>query len=322
MSARSTTASLGRDDGSRGGMSTLCNEAGEESARMATQTGTKQQPSTKPAPKGRRPLRGREDMRATWVAYKETGDPALRNELVEAYLFLVRRIGNRVAARLPRSIDVQDLRSAGTFGLMRAIENFDIDKGTPFESYGALRVRGAILDELRAQDWVPRLVRHRTSLYRKTTEALRDELGREPMTDEVALRLEMPLADVEVMRRESNLTTVYTLSPQEERDDDPRLLRKLDALMDRGSEMPLEHLVASDLAASLVQVLGERERMVIALYYVEGLTMREIGSVLKVSESRVCQIHTKCLSTLRDHLLAEEATAVLPEYPTPRWARN
>ena len=289
---------------------------------MATAAAATKQSKKSRSPKGRRPLRGREDMRGTWEAYKRTGDPVLRNELVEAYLFLVRRIGNRVAARLPRSIDVQDLRSAGTFGLMRAIENFDIDKGTPFESYGALRVRGAILDELRAQDWVPRLVRHRTGQYRKALEALRTELGREPMNAEVAAHLDMPLKDVEIMRREANLTTVYTLSPQEERDDDPRLLRKLDALMDRGSELPLEQLIASDLAKSLVKVLSERERMVVALYYVEDLTMKEIGIVLKVSESRVCQIHSKCLETLREHLMSEQTQAILPEFPTPRWARN
>ena len=264
----------------------------------------------------------RERLRPIWEEFKATGDEDLRNQLVEAYLYIVRLMGNRIAARLPRSIDVQDLRSAGTFGLMRAVENFDIHNGTPFESYGALRVRGAILDELRAQDWVPRLVRNRASAYRTAVEALRVELDREPMDQEVGDRMGITRAEAETLRRESNLTAVFTLSPQEERDDDPRMLRRLDALMDRSSEMPLEHLVAGDLARTLVKVLSPSEQTVIALYYEEGLTMKEVGHVMGISESRVCQIHTKSLKCLREHLAKEGHREVLPDTPAPRWTRN
>jgi RNA polymerase sigma factor for flagellar operon FliA len=130
----------------------------------------------------RRKRRPGPDMSPVWRAYKATGDTTLRNQLVETYHYLVKVIGNRIAARLPRSIDVQDLRSAGVFGLMRAIENYDLERGTPFESYCATRVRGAILDELRAQDWVPRLVRNRAGLYNDTVARLRKRLGREPAT--------------------------------------------------------------------------------------------------------------------------------------------
>ncbi|MHC5010260.1 MAG: sigma factor, partial [Planctomycetota bacterium] len=118
----------------------------------------------RPGGPARRPLQRGPDMTPVWVEFKKTGDQTLRNRLIEHYLYLVKVIGNRIAARLPRSIDVQDLRSAGVFGLMRAIENFDLSRGTPFESYCATRVRGAILDELRSQDWVPRLVRNRATL--------------------------------------------------------------------------------------------------------------------------------------------------------------
>jgi RNA polymerase sigma factor for flagellar operon FliA len=268
----------------------------------------------------REALRAR--MRPIWEEFKATGDEDLRNQLVEAYLYIVRLMGNRIAARLPRSIDVQDLRSAGTFGLMRAVENFDIHNGTPFESYGSLRVRGAILDELRAQDWVPRLVRNRASAYKTTLELLRAELDREPMDHEVGDRMGISRAEAETLRRESNLTTVFTLSPQEERDDDPRTLRRLDALMDRCSEMPLEHMVAGDLARTLVKVLSKSEQTVIALYYEEGLTMKEVGHVMGISESRVCQIHTKSLKCLREHLGKEGHRDVVPQAPAPRWVRN
>jgi RNA polymerase sigma factor for flagellar operon FliA len=250
-----------------------------------------------------RPLQGtRADMSELWKEYKRTGDEGLRNRLVEHYLYLVKVIGNRIAARLPRSIDVQDLRSAGIFGLMRAVENFDLDRGTPFESYCATRVRGAILDELRSQDWVPRLVRNRASLYNDAVGVLRKRLGREPSAHEAAEELALPLEETERLARESNLTSVFTLCAQDDRDDDPRVLRKLDVLMDKDSELPFEKLVAQDLAASLVKVLAPGERTVVALYYHENLTMKEIGRVMGISESRVCQIHTKTLKKLKMHL--------------------
>ena len=244
----------------------------------------------------------REDMSAVWREFKRSGDETLRNRLIEHYLYLVKVIGNRIAARLPRSIDVQDLRSAGIFGLMRAVENFDLDRGTPFESYCATRVRGAILDELRSQDWVPRLVRNRATLYNGAVSVLRKRLGREPSAHEAAEELALPLDETERLARESNLTSVFTLCAQDDRDDDPRVLRKLDVLMDKDSELPFEKLVAQDLAASLVKVLAPGERTVVALYYHENLTMKEIGRVMGISESRVCQIHTKTLKKLKTHL--------------------
>ncbi len=254
------------------------------------------------APKPRRRRRPAPEMGKVWNEYKLTGDPDLRNQLVEAYYYLVRVIGNRIASRLPRSIDVQDLRSAGVFGLMRAIDNFDLERGTPFESYCTTRVRGAILDELRAQDWVPRLVRNRASQYTKAFEALRKELGRDPDDHELASRLEMKVADTAKLGRDSHLTSVYTLNAQDDREDDPSMLRKLDALMDRGSEVPFERLVAKDLARQALGVLTKPEGTVVALYYKESLTMKEIGKVMGISESRVCQIHTKTLKKLREHI--------------------
>jgi RNA polymerase sigma factor for flagellar operon FliA len=262
----------------------------QESAEVETGGG----PSRRPA--------GGTALTRLWKRFKRTGEESLRNRLVEQYLYLVKVISNRIAARLPRSIDVYDLRGAGVFGLMRAIENYDLDRGTPFESYCATRVRGAILDELRNQDWVPRLVRNRATLYNGAVTGLRKELGREPSAHETAARLAMSVEEIERLRRESNLTTVFTLSPQDDREDDARVLRRLDVLMDKDSEIPFEKLVAHDLAASLGKVLTEVERTVVALYYHESLTMKEIGGVLGISESRVCQIHTKTLQKLKAHL--------------------
>jgi len=259
-------------------------------------------------------------MREVWVAYKQSGDVTLRNQLVEAYHYLVKVIGNRIAARLPRSIDVQDLRSAGVFGLMRAIENFDLERGTPFESYCATRVRGAILDELRAQDWVPRLVRHRATQYGKALLTLRKRLGRDPSCFETAMHLGISSEEAEKLRRESNLTSVYTLCQQDDNDDDPRVLRRLDALMDRESELPFDKLVVRDLARSLMETLTKPESTVIALYYHENLTMKEIGRVMGISESRVCQIHTKTLKKLKavlDKLGEKPEPAQVPAAPPP-----
>jgi RNA polymerase sigma factor for flagellar operon FliA len=243
-----------------------------------------------------------EDMSAVWTEFKRTGSERLRNVLVERYLYLVKVIGNRIAARLPRSIDVQDLRSAGVFGLIRAIENFDVSRGTRFESYCATRVHGAILDELRAQDWVPRLVRNRADTYRRAFQAIRARLDRDPSTRELAEHLGLPDAEVETLRRDANLTNVYTLCREDENDDDPRMLRSLDVLVDDQSEVPFEELVTRDLAGSFAKVLTHAERTVVALYYHDNLTMKEIGGVLRISESRVCQIHTKTLKKLRAYL--------------------
>lgn len=264
----------------------------------ATATAIRGNGQTSAAQPRRRARRG-PDMTPVWRAYKQTGDLRLRNQLVEQYLYLVKVIGNRIAARLPRSIDVQDLRSAGVFGLMRAIENFDLERGTPFESYCATRVRGAILDELRSQDWVPRLVRNRSSLYNDALATLRSQLGREPDLQEIADRLDLTLPEAAKLQRESNLVSVFNLSPQDEREDDSHVLRRLDILMDKDSEVPFERMVAHDLARALEGVLVGPERTVIALYYHESLTMKEIGRVMGISESRVCQIHTKTLKKLK-----------------------
>jgi RNA polymerase sigma factor for flagellar operon FliA len=176
-------------------------------------------------------------------------------------------------------------------------------------------VRGAILDELRAQDWVPRLVRNRAGLYNDTVARLRKRLGREPSNHEVAVQLDMSSSEVEKLRREANLTSVFTLNQQDGDEDDPRTLRKLDALMDRGSETPFDHLVAKDLARALVRGLAKNERTVVALYYQEGLTMKEIGRVMGISESRVCQIHTKTLKKLKAQL---DRLGEAPERPARR----
>lgn len=243
-----------------------------------------------------------DDFNEVWVEFKKTGEKGLRNRLIERYFYLVKVIGNRIAARLPRSIDVQDLRSAGVFGLIRAIENFDIARGTRFESYCATRVHGAILDELRAQDWVPRLVRNRADKYRKAFTALKARLGRDPSTRELAEHTGSSDVEAEELRRGANLTTVYTLCREDESNDDPHTLRKLDILVDRDSEVPFDEMVTKDLAASFSKVLALPERTVVALYYHDSLTMKEIGTVMRISESRVCQIHTRLLKKLQSHL--------------------
>jgi RNA polymerase sigma factor for flagellar operon FliA len=272
-------------------------------------------PSAGPVPAASAPAQGGRygppgpELQRLWREFKRTGDAALRNRLVEHYLYLVKVIGNRVAARLPRSIDVQDLRSAGVFGLMRAVENFDLDRGTPFESYCSTRVRGAILDALRAQDWVPRLVRARAARYQRCVETLRRRLEREPTSHEAAVALDLPIEEVERMRREAQFTTVFNLAGHDEDDDETPGLRRLDALMDRESGEPFERMVAHDLARALVRHLSRVEQTVVALYYHEGLTMREIGDVLGVSESRVCQIHTRTLQRLKTRLEGIEGYA-------------
>lgn len=267
---------------------------GRRKGGIAVRTGSNGRPTT--------PAVMSDELTGVWREFKRTGDGRLRNALVERYLYLVKVVANRIAARLPRSIDVQDLRSAGVFGLIRAIENFDTSRGTRFESYCATRVHGAILDELRSQDFVPRLVRNRADVYREAYAELRAKLDRDPSVRELAEHLGIDDVEAEAFRRDANLSTVYTLSREDENGDDPSQLRKLDVLVDHDSEVPFDEMVTKDLATALSLRLTRVERTVVALYYHDNLTMREIGYVLKISESRVCQIHTKLLRKLKEHL--------------------
>ena len=234
-----------------------------------------------------------------WDEFRETGDVELRNRLVEKYRYIVKYVADRLQQRLPRSIRNEDLRSAASFGLIRAVENFDHTRGTRFETYCATRVKGAILDELRSRDWVPRMIRNNTSKMNTARDELTRDLGREPTPGELATQLEVSRDKVETMIRESSFISMFAFSRCEEEaqrgDSDERHL----IYEDKNSEAPFERIFLKDLSDHLMTQLTHREKMVVLLYYVEDLSMKEIGKLLNISESRVSQIRTTTLTKLR-----------------------
>ncbi len=239
-----------------------------------------------------------------WKQYKRTGDSRIRNRLLLRYLPLVKYISDRIFARLPRRVDIRDLRSAGIFGLIRAMEKFDMRRGIKFETYCSVRVRGSILDELRAQDWVPRPVRHRTQKLKEARAALETRLGRSATDQELAAHLGVEMKELRSLGRESMATTFVSLSGD---DADGGGSSRLDLLAEGSDSDPVEQIQRSDIAELISRNLDEKERQVLILYYYENLTMREIGRFLNLSESRVCQIHARIMGRLKEELAPQEA---------------
>lgn len=239
---------------------------------------------------------------AAWRRFKATGDPELRNRLIEHYIYLVRYNAERIGAKLPDEVDVDDLLSAGIFGLVDAINAFDLERGVKFETYCAPRIRGAILDELRNMDWVPRLVRHRAHKLADATRTLEVELGRIPHDDEIARRLGMSRAQFHKLLRDANAVSLVSLSRKYNDPDSLREVSEIDVLPDARSSDPVIEAQKRDVKDLVTRGLSRAERLIVVLYYYEQMTMRQIGQTLDLSESRVSQMHSAILDRLRAHL--------------------
>ena len=241
-----------------------------------------------------------------WRRYRKTRHPEFRERLILEYVPLVKHVAGRLAVALPPYVDFDDLVSYGIFGLVEAIERYDFDRGVRFETYAATRIRGAILDGLRAADWVPRSLRQKGREVEQVIARLESRLGRPATDEEIAAELGMTLAEYDRLAAELSavalvsLDDVWVADPEEESQ-----LRVLETVSDEGSANPQDQLEEKEmerLLAEGIDQLPERERLVVALYYREGLTLKEIGRVLGVTESRVCQIHSKAILRLRAHL--------------------
>ena len=247
-------------------------------------------------------------LQQAWRQYKRTGDRVLRNRLVEHYLYLVRYIAQRLRAKLPDEVDVDDLMSAGIFGLLDAIEAFDLERGVKFETYCSQRIRGAILDELRSMDWVPRLVRQRAHQLDEAVRALEAELGRMPTEDEIARRLNLTPAQLEKLLRDASATHVVSLSTTLPDDGNAgRETSEIDVVPDERSIDPIAEAQKQDIKDFIRERLSREEQLVLVLYYFEQMTMKEIGATLDLSESRVSQMHSAIVQRLRRELGVEEA---------------
>lgn len=250
------------------------------------------------------------DVARLWVEFKKTADQQLRNRLMERYLPLVRHQAERIYARLPSEVEYDDLVSAGVFGLMDAIDAFDLSRGVKFETYCIQRIRGAIFDELRNMDWVPRLVRNRLHKLDRASTELHFTLGRRPTDAELAERLEMAWPDYAKLRREATAAVQVSLSRKYEENDSQRDLCEIDVLVDRRGRDPLAETQKRDLKEFMSRGLTRAERLILILYYYEELTMKEIGATLALSESRVSQLHSTVMGRLRSRLAPAQLAMV------------
>ena len=248
------------------------------------------------------------EIEALWISYKQRADAHVRNELIEIYYPLVRYISERLLSTLPRSIELDDLTSAGLFGLMDAIEGFDISRGIKFKTYCTTRIRGSILDELRSQDWVPRLVRLKANKIGKAWKTLEARHGREPALEEMAVELEITVDEYRQMLEEANPVTIYSLSDKFEDSQADGGLEKSEVIADRRVETPVESINRRDVIEVLTRNLSQKEKRIIIMYYYEGLTMKEIGRILDLTESRVCQIHSNVISRLKERVSRRQGT--------------
>ena len=234
----------------------------------------------------------------------------LRNVLMERHYPLVRYIAERLLQTLPKSIELDDLVSAGLFGLMDAIRGFDPDRNIKFKTYCTTRIRGSILDQLRSQDWVPRLVRLKASRIEKALQRLTGEYGREPTHAELASELSMEHGELTEEMLGAHAKAMFSLSEKWEDRDDDSSIEKVDVLEDKRATDPIGELHRRDVLLFLTRSLTHKERFIIEQYYQVGHTMREIGEMLGLTESRVCQIHSNVMSRLKG-LLGEKSGTLL-----------
>lgn len=240
------------------------------------------------------------DVKHLWDAYIQERSPEVKRQLVEAYFPLVQYLAERMSSTLPASVETDDLVSMGTFGLIEAIDRFDPSRGFQFKTFCTSRIRGAILDKLRTNDWVPRLVRMRVNLVDKTMRRLYGELGREPNAPEMAAALGMTVPAYEELRKEASPTSMLSLTDDQGEDSEGVGSRMIDVVGDERGEDPRAGQQRRDVRELLFKGLSEKEQVVMRYYYYEGLSMREIADMLRLTESRVCQIHSKVIKRLRD----------------------
>jgi RNA polymerase sigma factor FliA len=242
------------------------------------------------------------DIQAVWQEYRDRPTVELRNRLVERYLPLVKYNAERIWARLPDGVELDDLISAGVFGLMDAIDAFDLTRGVKFETYCVPRIRGAMLDELRTMDWVPRLVRSKASKMEAARKELEAALGRPPRGEELAAKLGIPIEQLDNYLGEATAVNLVSLNKKWYETDSYKDVREIDILEDKKAEDPTHRLQNRDLMRLVTRGLNRNERLIIILYYYEDMTMKEIGATLDLSESRVSQMHSSIVSRLQAQL--------------------
>jgi RNA polymerase sigma factor for flagellar operon FliA len=240
-----------------------------------------------------------------WKAYKKTHDPNIRDDIVRRYAFLVKSVVGKIAATLSKNVDFNDLLSYGTMGLLDAIEKFEPDKNFKFSTYAITRIRGSIYDELRAIDWIPRSVRQKTKELEAAYANLENRLGRTPKDEEIAK--EMGLTEEELSKvvlqvsgtSISSLNDVWSIGGD---DDELAVIETVEGPHSLKPDLILQRTEVKGIIVEAINELPEKEKQIVVLYYYEDLTLKEIGQVLDLTESRVSQLHGKAMLRLRSRL--------------------
>ncbi len=245
----------------------------------------------------------RKEDTAIELSPEEAAQAGDRETIIRAFASVIRTMANRLAFRLPAYLDAEDLVSVGIIGLMDAMNKYDPNREAKFKTYAEFRIRGAMLDEIRSMDWIPRSVHERISLLQRTHTALLNGLGRPPTEDEVAEALKMSVPELENFLIQAQGAVMISID--ELGVNDPGGHKILRMLADTKHPDPLSMVVHENVREELgkaIEQLPEKQRLVLTLYYYEELTMKEIGSILHVTESRVCQIHTKAILRLKSRM--------------------
>jgi RNA polymerase sigma factor for flagellar operon FliA len=241
-------------------------------------------------------ISARESTDVLWQTFKQDHDPEAREQLVRLYLPLVKMIVGRLLIGLPAHVDRDDLTSAGIMGLLDAVDRFDHHRGIKFETYATTRVRGSVLDFLRAQDWVPVSARQKAKKVESVMATLEQKLQRPPCDEEIAETLQISLADYRQLLNEVNGYALISL------DEINGGTWVIDEDSQTSPSVYLENVEIKNLLGGAIDRLPEKERLVVALYYYEGLTLKEIGLTMELTEGRISQLHTKAILRLRGAL--------------------
>ena len=248
------------------------------------------------------------DIDKVWAQFVlDKSSKEIRDRLIIQYIYLIKYVVGRLRISLPNTISTEDIAGYGVEGLIDAIEKFNPARGVRFETYALLRIRGAIIDRIRSLDWVPRGAQKRFKSIHKAIAALQGKLGRQPSTEEIAKELELPKEKVEASMAEMESTTMISI--YDRKDSSGEGVEIIDTIQDKNADDPLALLENRDVKNELSRALGnlpERERMILALYYHENMTLKEIGTTLNISESRVCQLHAQAIMKLRKLLSSRE----------------
>ena len=240
-----------------------------------------------------------EDVDQLWTVYKKSPTEQLRHRLIERYINIVYHRAERVWSRLPEGIELDDLIQVGTLGLMGAIESFDPGRGIRFEAFCLPRITGAMQDELRSWDWVPRGTRGKATKLKETDKTLEQQYGRKPTDQELADAMGISGDELHQVYAETGHINITSLDRTFAERDGSKEMREMDTVPDRRSEDPTERLAKIDLIRSFTKGLNKTERMIVIMYYYEELTMREIGLALEISESRVSQMHSAIVERMK-----------------------